>query len=215
MRRPRPAEAGRGIDNRFGSVTRVNIRRLLLPVAAASLTIGLAACGSDSDSGSAQSSPTSAAAASCPTASPAASAKPEWTLRGTTGSVDVVASTSTTAPAVKVTTPFAVTDTEVHTLREGSGPVVADTATVSVCYVGVNGRDGKTFDSSYTAGTPVQFSLDQVVVGFKKAIAGQKVGSSVAVAMNPADGYPDGNPAAGIDKGDTLVFELTIVSVDG
>ena len=84
-----------------------------------------------------------------------------------------------------------------------------------MCYVGVNGRDGKTFDSSYTAGTPVQFSLDQVVVGFKKAIAGQKVGSSVAVAMNPADGYPDGNPAAGIDKGDTLVFELTIVSVDG
>ncbi|WP_162491221.1 FKBP-type peptidyl-prolyl cis-trans isomerase [Gordonia sp. w5E2] len=177
--------------------------------------MGLAACGSDSGSDSAASSSTSAASPSCPSAAPAADAKPDWTLRGTTGSVDVVASTSTTAPAVTVTTPFAVEQTQVHTLREGSGEVVPDTATVSVCYVGVDGRDGKTFDSSYSGGTPVQFPLDRVVVGFKKAIAGQKVGSSVAVAMNPEDGYPNGNPAAGINKGDSLVFELTIVSVDG
>ena len=199
----------------FGSVTAVNIRRVVLPVAVASLTIGLAACGSDSGSDSAASSSTSAASPSCPSAAPAADAKPDWTLRGTTGSVDVVASTSTTAPAVTVTTPFAVEQTQVHTLREGSGEVVPDTATVSVCYVGVDGRDGKTFDSSYSGGTPVQFPLDRVVVGFKKAIAGQNVGSSVAVAMNPEDGYPNGNPAAGINKGDTLVFELTIVSIDG
>ena len=200
----------------FGSVTAVNIRRFLLPVAVASLTIGLAACGSDSDSDSAASTSTSSTSTpSCPSAAPAADAKPDWTLRGTTGSVDVVASTSTTAPAVTVTTPFAVEQTQVHTLREGSGEVVPDTATVSVCYVGVNGRDGKQFDTSYSGGTPAQFPLGQVVVGFKKAIAGQKVGSSVAVAMNPEDGYPNGNPAAGINKGDTLVFELTIVSIDG
>ena len=196
-------------------MTPVNIRRVVLPVAVASLTIGLAACGSDSGSDSAASSSTSAASPSCPSAAPAADAKPDWTLRGTTGSVDVVASTSTTAPAVTVTTPFAVEQTQVHTLREGSGEVVPDTATVSVCYVGVNGRDGKQFDTSYSGGTPAQFPLGQVVVGFKKAIAGQKVGSSVAVAMNPEDGYPNGNPAAGINKGDSLVFELTIVSVDG
>lgn len=200
----------------FGSVTAVNIRRVLLPVAVASLTIGLAACGSDSGSDSAASSSTSSpSTTSCPSTAPAADAKPEWSLRGTTGSVDVVASTSTTAPAVKVTTPFAVDETQVHTLRAGTGKVVDDTATVSVCYVGVDGRDGKTFDSSYSAGTPAQFPLDQVVVGFKKAIAGQKVGSSVAVAMSPEDGYPNGNAAAGIEKGDTLVFELTIVSLDG
>lgn len=195
-------------------MTHVNLRRVLLPVAVASLTIGIAACGSDAGSGSAASS-TTTSTPSCPSAAQAADAKPDWTLRGTTGSVDVVASTSTTAPAVTVTTPFAVDQTQVHTLREGSGEVVPDTATVSVCYVGVNGRDGKQFDTSYSGGTPAQFPLGQVVVGFKKAIAGQKVGSSVAVAMNPEDGYPNGNPAAGINKGDTLVFELTIVSIDG
>ena len=91
-----------------------------------------------------------------------------------------------------------------HTLQAGDGPVVADTATVSVCYMGVNGRDGTVFDSSYERGAPVEFPLDGVVPGFQKAIAGQKVGSTVAVAMTPADGYPDGQPSAGIQPGDTL-----------
>lgn len=197
----------------IGSVARVNLRRVLLPVVAASLTLGLAACGADSDTGSAQSS--SPATTTCPSAAPASSDKPAWSLRGTTGHVNVVASTSTTAPAINMTTPFAVDETVVHTLRAGDGEVVPDTATVNVCYLGVNGRDGKQFDSSYVGGLPAQFSLDRVVTGFRKAIAGQKIGSSVAVAMTSEDGYPDGNAAAGIDKGDTLVFELTIVSVDG
>jgi FKBP-type peptidyl-prolyl cis-trans isomerase len=77
--------------------------------------------------------------------------------------------------------------------------------------MGVNGRDGSVFDSAYERGTPAQFSLDGVVPGFQKAIAGQKVGSTVAVAMASADGYPDGQPNAGIQKGDTLVFAIKIL----
>ena len=107
--------------------------------------------------------------------------------------------------------PFSVTETQVHTLQAGDGPVVADTATVSVCYMGVNGRDGSVFDSSYERGAPAEFPLNGVVPGFQKAIAGQKVGSTVAVAMTSADGYPDGQPAAGILQGDTLVFAIKIL----
>jgi peptidylprolyl isomerase len=77
--------------------------------------------------------------------------------------------------------------------------------------MGVNGRDGSVFDSSYQQGAPVQFSLDGVVPGFQKAIAGQKVGSTVAVAMTSADGYPDGQPSAGIQKGDSLIFAIKIL----
>jgi len=51
------------------------------------------------------------------------------------------------------------------------------------------------------------------VPGFQKAIAGQKVGSTVAVAMTSADGYPDGQPSAGIEKGDSLVFAIKILDV--
>lgn len=152
------------------------------------------------------------AAASCPTAAPQNGGTPDWTLSGTTGSIAVTGSTDATAPVVKVTTPFSVAQTQVHTLHAGDGPVVAATAKVSVCYMGVNGRDGSVFDSSYERGAPVDFPLGGVVPGFQKAIAGQAVGATVAVAMTSADGYPNGQPRAGIQPGDTLVFAIKILS---
>jgi FKBP-type peptidyl-prolyl cis-trans isomerase len=191
---------------------------------AAPLLVMLAACGSDSDT--AASSTTSSTwteadpfsvpesptpDSTCPTAAPAGGGTPEWTLPGSTGNVAVTGSTDTAAPRVDVQAPFSVTETQVQTLKPGDGSVVADNATVLVCYMGVNGRDGAVFDNSYERGTPVDFSLDSVVKGFQKAIAGQKVGSTVGVAMASADGYPDGEPRAGIQPGDSLVFAIKIL----
>jgi peptidylprolyl isomerase len=68
------------------------------------------------------------------------------------------------------------------------------------------------FDNSYERAEPVDFPLTGVVKGFQKAIAGQKVGSTVGVAMTSADGYPDGEPRAGIQPGDSLVFAIKILS---
>lgn len=156
--------------------------------------------------------PPTTVAAGCPTAAAAKGAAAEWTLTGATGSVAVTGPTDTVAPLVTVTSPFSIKETQVHTLTAGDGPVVAATATVSVCYMGVNGRDGSVFDSSFERGTPVDFPLTGVVPGFQKAIAGQKVGSTVAVAMSPADGYPQGQPSAGIRPGDSLIFAIKILS---
>ena len=147
----------------------------------------------------------------CPIALPLSGGTPEWTLPGATGTLAVRGSTTTTAPSVEVGAPFSVTQTQVKTLTAGDWPVVAPTATVSVCYMGVNGRDGSVFDSSYQRGAPVEFALDQVVPGFQKAIAWQTVGSTVAVAMVSADGYPQGQPAAGIEPGDSLIFAIKIL----
>ncbi len=195
---------------------------MALVASAASIAITLAACGSHTGAPVASSPSVAPVATSvtepatgCPTAAPTGAGTPEWTLAGATGNVAVTGSTDTAAPYVKVDAPFSVTDTQVHTLRAGTGPVVADTATVSVCYMGVDGRDGAVFDSSYQRGTPAEFPLTRVVPGFQKAIAGQKVGSTVAVAMASADGYPDGQPSAGIQKGDTLVFAIKILDVTG
>ncbi|WP_441963364.1 FKBP-type peptidyl-prolyl cis-trans isomerase [Mycolicibacterium houstonense] len=200
-----------------------------LVAGAASLAMTLAACGSDSETSSATSTSTPSVAevltpsiaetatesATCPTAAPQDGGTPEWTLSGSTGSVAVTGSTDTTAPLVKVDGPFSVAETQVHTLKAGDGPVVAPTANVLVCYMGVNGRDGSVFDSSYERGEPVDFPLTGVVAGFQKAISGQKVGSTVAVAMTSADGYPDGQPAAGIQPGDSLVFAIKILDAQG
>lgn len=194
---------------------------------AASLVLTLTACGSDSQPQATASTPAPAEtlpewltnppqqppapAGACPTAAPAPDAAPQWTQAGATGSVAVTGPTDTSAPAVKVDGPFSVTETQVRTLTPGNGPVVAPTAQVLVCYMGVNGRDGSVFDSTYQQGQPIDFGLDRVVPGFQKAIAGQTVGSTVAVAMTSADGYPEGQPSAGINPGDTLVFAIKII----
>jgi len=196
-----------------------------LAICTASAVAALGACSSDKPASSpststhpaapamtAAESPPPTASSGCPTEAPGNSGTPEWTVSGATGSVSVTGSTDTAAPLITVTQPFSVTETQVHTLWAGDGPVVAPTATVSVCYMGVDGRDGKVFDSSYERGTPAQFPLDGVVPGFQKAIAGQKVGSTVGVAMNSADGYPEGQPQAGIQKGDSLIFAIKILS---
>jgi peptidylprolyl isomerase len=200
-----------------------------LAACAAALVMTVASCGSDAETSSAGSSSASTpsvseyfpsdvttsaeapAANGCPTAPPQAGGAPEWKFSGATGSVAVTGSTDTAAPLVTVDGPFSVNETKVQTLKAGAGPVVADTATVYVCYMGVNGRDGSVFDSSYERGEPVDFPLSNVVPGFQKAIAGQKVGSTVAVAMTSADGYPEGQPSAGIEKGDSLVFAIKIL----
>ncbi|BDB42405.1 FKBP-type peptidyl-prolyl cis-trans isomerase [Mycobacterium kiyosense] len=158
---------------------------------------------------------TANAAATCPTAAPPSGGTPDWTLAGTTGSVAVTGSTDTAAPRVTVTAPFSVSQTQVQTLHAGDGPVVPATARVNVCYMGVNGRDGSVFDSSYERGAPVAFPLNGVVPGFQKAIAGQKVGSTVGVAMTSADGYPNGQPSAGIQPGDSLIFAIKILDSSG
>jgi peptidylprolyl isomerase len=209
-------------------VNAIRVSSLAVLACAASLVTMLSACSADkaAPSASTSSSPvsdvftapsfaeTATGDNSCPSAAPA-NAAPEWTLPGATGSVAVAGPTDSTAPQIQVTAPFSVTETQVHTLKAGDGPVVAKTATVFVCYMGVNGRDGSVFDSTYERGAPIDFSLDGVVPGFQKAIAGQKVGSTVAVAMTSADGYPEGQPSAGIQPGDTLIFAIKILDASG
>ncbi len=207
-------------------MAKVNCSRVPSSIAllagAAAIAMTVSACGSDTQSSASTSSTTTdvfdlpatdvaPVSSPCPSAAPEAPGEPEWTLSGATGSIAVTGSTDAAAPVVDVEGPFSVTETQVQTLQAGDGPVVSDTATVSVCYMGVNGRDGNVFDSSYQSGSPVDFPLEGVIPGFQKAIAGQKVGSTVAVAMTSADGYADGQPAAGIEKGDTLIFAIKIL----
>ena len=119
-----------------------------------------------------------------------------------------------TEPKVEIATPFDVTQTEVVVRAEGDGDVVPEGASVTVNYVGFNGRTGKVFDSSWAGGgKPVSFSLANVIPGFSKAIAGQPAGSQIVVAVAPDDGYGPGggNPDAGIKAEDTIVFVLDIV----
>lgn len=183
----------------------------------------LSACGSDDASTQSQASAsagtpaasTSASASASGSASASASATP--TVKPTVIS-DLSAITVTGAfgktPKVTAKWPIAVSKTLVKTLSAGAGATVASDATVEVNYHGVNGRTGKVFDESFTGGQSATFALANVVTGFQKAIANQKVGSRVLVMMTGADGYDasGGNSSAGINVGDCLIFVVDILS---
>jgi len=117
------------------------------------------------------------------------------------------------APKVKVDSPWAIDKTRTKVLDAGNGPVVGEGQSVEVNYYGVNGRTGKTFDESFSRGQPIAFSLAQVVPGFSKGLVGQRQGSRVLIAMPGKDGYDPmgGNPQAGIEVGDTLIFVVDVV----
>ncbi len=86
---------------------------------------------------------------------------------------------------------------------------------VSVRYVGVNGRDGKTFDSSYkNGGGTVDFQLTegQMIPGFITGLVGKKIGDRVLITIPYNDAYgAAGRPDGGINGGDTLVFVVDLV----
>ncbi|MBA8795256.1 peptidylprolyl isomerase [Friedmanniella endophytica] len=176
----------------------------------------LGACGKDQASTSSSASPSSTAAPSSasPSASATPSASPTPTIKPSTN-LDKVEVTGAYGKTPKVTFkhPFAIDKTQTKVLSQGSGATVTDTANVSVNYVGIDGRTGKTFDSSFArGGTPITFPLAQVIQGFKKGLVGQKQGSRVLIAMTGADGYDSsgGNAQAGINVGDTLLFVVDI-----
>lgn len=159
------------------------MRRILLASVAASLV--LAGCGSgDSDGGSGGSSKLS--------------------------SIEVSEAKS---PKVTVPKGFKVTKTETDLISEGGGDTVESGDTVKVNYSAFNGRTGKQFDSSFTRGEPVTWTLNtSIFPGIVKGLTDQKVGSRVVVGVAPKDGFGQAVEDYDIKADDTVVFVFDIVS---
>ncbi|GAB3268662.1 FKBP-type peptidyl-prolyl cis-trans isomerase [Kineosporia babensis] len=117
-------------------------------------------------------------------------------------------------PKVEVPTPFSTEKTTPKVISEGDGKKVEAGQRVTVNYVGINGADGETFDSSYDNG-PAAFTLEdgQLIKGFVSGLVGANVGSRMLITIPPADGYgTQGVSSAGIGPTDTLVF---VIDVEG
>lgn len=111
-------------------------------------------------------------------------------------------------------TPWSTGKTERKILNEGDGEQVKVGSKVEVNYLGINGKDGKEFDSSFDPAAPTTFTLAEgaLIKGFVTGLEGVKIGSRVLVAIAPADGYgpAGGQPSAGIGKDDTLLFVIDV-----
>jgi FKBP-type peptidyl-prolyl cis-trans isomerase len=103
----------------------------------------------------------------------------------------------------------------VKPLIKGTGPVVQQDDDIAVQYTGVNWRTGQVFNSSWQNNTPFTTIIGggQVIKGWDTGLVGQTVGSRVLLVVPPADGYGSaGQPQAGIDSTDTLVFVVDILA---
>ena len=174
-------------------VTAVSRRLLRIPIAVAAaaglLAGGLAACGETGSDGR-------------PEPAPTASSLESVRVSGGAGS----------KPKLTFSAPFSVERTQKRVLVTGTGAKVSTGQRVTVDYIGINGTDGKEFDTSFGR-KQSNFTLDAdgVIKGFSTSLDGVPVGSRVLLAIPPADGYGiEGVPAAGIGPTDTLLFVIDV-----
>lgn len=116
-------------------------------------------------------------------------------------------------PKVTFDLPLKATATQSKVLSGGDGDRVTEGEHVLVNYVGINGRDGKPFDSSWQRGQSVPFNLakGKMIDGFVKGLVGKKVGSRVLLTIPPKDAYgKQGQQQAKIKGTDTLVFVVDV-----
>ncbi|NLI18508.1 MAG: FKBP-type peptidyl-prolyl cis-trans isomerase [Actinomycetales bacterium] len=102
---------------------------------------------------------------------------------------------------------------EVSVLAAGDGEAVEAGDLLVVDYLG-QVWGGEVFDSSFERTSPAAFSIGtgQVIQGWDAGLVGQDVGSRVILSIPPELGYgTGGNPDAGIEGTDTLVFVVDII----
>jgi FKBP-type peptidyl-prolyl cis-trans isomerase len=97
-------------------------------------------------------------------------------------------------------------------LKEGTGPKPTSSDTVTCNYRGTL-LNGKEFDSSYKRGEPTSFPVGGVIKGWTEALQLMPVGSKWQLFI-PADmAYGDRGAGADIGPGETLIFEVELLSI--
>ncbi len=129
-------------------------------------------------------------------------------LAAVTVSTDV-----TRKPTVKFDAPFAVKKTADSVVTAGTGDALVDGAGVKFDYVLVDGRTGKTVQTSYGK-TQAALVLDTKKTNKQlvTALTGQQVGSRVLLAIAGKDGLAKKLNSKKVKKDDTLLFVIDVKS---
>jgi|SRR5579871_48005 FKBP-type peptidyl-prolyl cis-trans isomerase FklB len=108
-----------------------------------------------------------------------------------------------------VTTPSGL---QYKVITEGNGPKPTPSDTVTCNYKGTL-IDGKEFDSSYKRGTPASFPVSGVIKGWTEALQMMPVGSKWQLFIPPDLAYGDRGAGSDIGPGETLIFEVELLSI--
>jgi peptidylprolyl isomerase len=120
-----------------------------------------------------------------------------------------------TKPKVKVPSGAPPKQLEIKELEEGSGTEAKAGDEVTVQYVGVDYKNGKEFDSSWSRNEPFPFTLGagQVISGWEQGVEGMKVGGRRELTIPSELAYgEEGRPPA-IPPNETLVFVIDLLEV--
>lgn len=106
-----------------------------------------------------------------------------------------------------------VAELQIIDVKEGTGDVVPEGATITAHYTGALAKNGTIFQSSHDFGEPISFGLSQVIEGWTKGVPGMKVGG-VRRLLIPADmAYGSHSPAANIPANSDMVFDIELVAL--
>lgn len=166
------------------------MKALMLTVAAC-LALLVAGCGGSSSSSSSES--TAGGETTSAESSGGAKTKPEVTV-------------PEGAPPKKL---------EIKEIEAGSGAEAKSGDEVTVQYVGVDYKNGKEFDSSWSRNEPFSFSLGagEVIPGWDQGVEGMKVGGRRELIIPPSLAYGEAGAPPAIAPNETLVFVIDLLEV--
>ncbi len=120
-----------------------------------------------------------------------------------------------TKPKVTVPTGAPPQKLEIKELEEGSGAEAKSGDEVTVQYVGVNYKNGKEFDSSWSRNEPFSFTLGagEVIPGWDQGVEGMKVGGRRELIIPPELAYGETGAPPAIGPNETLVFVIDLLEV--
>lgn len=115
-------------------------------------------------------------------------------------------------PEIALAPDFApATELGVVDLVEGTGDPVGPDSSVTVQYVGMGQQSRAVFDSSWEAGQPITFALDQVISGWSEGLVGMRNGGRRLLVIPGSLAYgPNGYPPV-IAADETLVFVVDLI----
>ena len=133
------------------------------------------------------------------------------------GSPTTEASSEDTSTKPKVTVPEGAPpkQLEVEDLVPGSGAEAKSGDEVTVQYVGVNYKNGREFDSSWSRNEPFSFTLGrgEVIPGWDQGVEGMKVGGRRELIIPPELAYGEAGAPPAIGPNETLVFVIDLLEV--
>jgi len=100
-------------------------------------------------------------------------------------------------------------------IEAGSGAEAKSGEKVTVQYVGVDYKNGKEFDSSWSRNEPFSFTLGagEVIPGWDQGVEGMKVGGRRELIIPPELAYGEAGAPPAIGPNETLVFVIDLLEV--